>query len=113
MFSDKVAVKILDKTRQDASAQRLLHREISSMEALQHPNVLRLYEVLETPSRLLLVLEYAAGGDLQQHVCCNGRLPDAHCKTTFAQVLSAVKYLVSTRVLTEYYRVQPGYSKYK
>lgn len=94
LLTDKVALKILDRTRLDAQAQRLLSREISSMEALQHPNVIRLYEVVESPSRLFLVLEYAGGGDLHNRIATEGKLCDNTSKITFAQILSAVKYMV-------------------
>lgn len=90
-----MALKILDRTRLDTQAQRLLSREISSMESLQHPNVVRLYEVVETPSRLYLVLEYAGGGDLHNRICNEGKLSDNISKVTFAQILSAIKYMVS------------------
>lgn len=95
LLVDKVALKILDKTRLDTQAQRLLSREISSMQFLRHPNVVHLYEVVETPSRLHLVLEYAAGGDLHNRICNQGKLSDNTCKITFAQILSAIKYMVS------------------
>lgn len=95
VFIDKVALKILDKTRLDSQAQRLVSREISNMECLQHLNVVRLYEVVETPSRLYLVVEYAGGGDLHNRICNEGKLPDITCKITFAQILSAIKYMVS------------------
>ncbi|XP_038153495.1 serine/threonine-protein kinase NIM1 [Cyprinodon tularosa] len=96
---DKVALKILDRTRLDAQAQRLLSREISSMELLQHPNVIRLYEVVETPSRLFLVLEYAGGGDLHNRICNEGKLSDNASKITFAQILSAVKYMHNMNII--------------
>uniref|UniRef100_A0A8C2YZK1 non-specific serine/threonine protein kinase n=1 Tax=Cyclopterus lumpus TaxID=8103 RepID=A0A8C2YZK1_CYCLU len=84
----KVALKVLDKTRLDSQAQRLLSKEISSMECLQHPNVVCLYEVMEKPSRLYLVLEYAGGGDLHNRLSTQGKLSENACKITFAQILS-------------------------
>ncbi|XP_026153750.1 serine/threonine-protein kinase NIM1 [Mastacembelus armatus] len=99
LTKDKVALKILDKTRLDSQTQRLLSREISSMESLQHPNVLRLYEVLETPSRLHLVLEYAGGGDLHSKICNEGKLSDNTSKITFAQILSAIKFMHNINII--------------
>ncbi|XP_029940586.1 serine/threonine-protein kinase NIM1 [Salarias fasciatus] len=96
---DKVALKILDRTRMDPQAQRLLSREIGSMEALQHPNVVRLYEVVETPCRLYLVLEYAGGGDLHNRICSEGKLCDTACKITFAQILAAIKYMHGINII--------------
>ncbi|CAL1569072.1 unnamed protein product [Knipowitschia caucasica] len=95
LTKDKVAMKILDKARLDPTAQRLLHREIVGLESLRHPNVVRLYEVVDTPSRLHLVLEYAGGGDLADHIYTHGRLSDHRSKIIFAQILAAVKYMHS------------------
>lgn len=81
--------------RLDLQTQRMLSREIAIMESLYHPNVLRLYEVLETLSRLYLVLEYAGGGDLHFRISSQGKLSDLESKLVFAQILSAVKHLVS------------------
>ncbi|KAG1943493.1 serine/threonine-protein kinase NIM1 [Pimephales promelas] len=99
LTKDKVAIKIMDKMRLDLQTQRMLSREVSNMESLYHPNVLQLYEVLETPSRLYLVLEFAGGGDLHTRISSEGKLSDRDSKIVFAQVLSAVKYMHEKNII--------------
>uniref|UniRef100_A0A6Q2YTB6 non-specific serine/threonine protein kinase n=1 Tax=Esox lucius TaxID=8010 RepID=A0A6Q2YTB6_ESOLU len=99
LTSDKVAIKVLDKTRLNVQTQKLLSREISCMEALQHANIVRLYEVVESHSRLYLVLEYAGGGDLHTHICSEGRLSEPVAKITFAQILSAIKHMHAKNII--------------
>ncbi|XP_061117934.1 serine/threonine-protein kinase NIM1-like [Conger conger] len=93
LTADKVAIKVLDKTRLDQHTLRLLSQEVDSMERLHHPNVIRLYEVLETPSRLHLVMEYASGGDLFTKISTAGKLSDSNSKIVFRQILSAVNHM--------------------
>ncbi|XP_076145889.1 serine/threonine-protein kinase NIM1 isoform X1 [Alosa pseudoharengus] len=99
LTKDKVAIKILDKTKLDQKTQRLLSREISSMERLHHPNIIRLYEVVETLTRLHLVMEYAAGGELYTKISTEGKLSDIDCKIVFSQVLSAVKHMHDNNII--------------
>ena len=94
LSSEKVAIKILDKTKLDQKTQRLLSREISCMEKLRHPNIIRIYEVIETLSKVYMVIEYANGGELFHKILNEGKLPERVSKKYFAQVVSAVNHMV-------------------
>lgn len=93
-IAEKVAIKILDKTKLDQKTQRLLSREISSMERLHHPNIIRLYEVVETLAKLHIVMEYAGGGELFTKISNEGKFPESEAKHIFAQSVAGVQHMV-------------------
>ncbi|KAL6637256.1 hypothetical protein ACP70R_024828 [Stipagrostis hirtigluma subsp. patula] len=92
---DPVAVKVLDKPELAATgmAARVL-REVSAMQRLRHPNVLRLHEVLATRSKVYLVMELAPGGDLLSRLASlpARRLPEHAARRVFLQLVSALIY---------------------
>ncbi|XP_028404598.1 serine/threonine-protein kinase NIM1-like [Dendronephthya gigantea] len=90
---DKVAIKIYDKTKLDGKTQRLLSREISSMEHLHHPNIVRLYEVIETLTKLHLVMEFANGGELFTKISTEGKLAEKTTKRIFSQIVAALDHM--------------------
>ena len=93
-YLEKVALKILDKTKLDEKTKRLLSREINSMEKLNHPNIIRIFEVLETASKIYIALEYACHGELFHKILSEGKFSEADAKIYFGQLTSAVAYMV-------------------
>jgi serine/threonine-protein kinase NIM1 len=90
-----VAIKILDRIKLEKSTQRLLMHEISSIERLHHPNIIRLYEVIETPTAYYIITEFAIGGNLHTRITKNGKLSDHVAKKVFAQLTAAVDHMVT------------------
>ncbi|XP_040893639.1 SNF related kinase b isoform X2 [Toxotes jaculatrix] len=88
-----VAVKMIDKTKLDVLATSHLLQEVRCMRLVQHPNVVRLYEVIDTPTTLYLVMELAEGGDLYDYILRHeGGVAEGTAKRHFAQIVRAVAY---------------------
>ncbi|KAK6920922.1 Kinase associated domain 1 (KA1) [Dillenia turbinata] len=88
-----VAIKILDrhKMKQDKMEENV-KREIKIFRLLVHPHILRLYEIMETPTKIYLVMEYMDSGDLYDYIIQNGRLHDNVARKMFQQIISGLEY---------------------
>ncbi|XP_037091143.1 serine/threonine-protein kinase NIM1-like [Pollicipes pollicipes] len=93
LTNERVAVKILSKAKLDQKTQRMLAREIANMDKVHHPNIIRLYEVLETLSKIHLVMEHAPGGELFHKITTEGRLSERRARPLVAQLVSAVQHM--------------------
>jgi serine/threonine protein kinase len=62
------------------------------MKLLRHPNVIRLYEVVDTEKVLFLIMEYASGGEVLDFIVAHGRLGEKEARRFFRQILSAIAY---------------------
>nr|XP_015223738.1 PREDICTED: SNF-related serine/threonine-protein kinase-like [Lepisosteus oculatus] len=88
-----VAVKVIDKTKLDSLAAGHLLQEVRCMKLVQHPNVVRLYEVIDTQTKLYLILELGDGGDMYDYILRHeGGVSEAQAKVHFAQIVRAISY---------------------
>ena len=69
-----------------------IEREIVIMKLIDHPNIMRLYDVWETSSDLYLILEYIEGGELFDYLCNKGPLSPSEALGYFQQIIFAVDY---------------------
>ncbi|XP_051763080.1 serine/threonine-protein kinase SIK2-like [Ctenopharyngodon idella] len=88
----EVAIKIIDKTRLDESDLEKINREVQIMKLLKHPNIIKLYQVMETKDMLYIVTEYAKNGEMFDYLTSVGHLSEAEARSKFWQLLDAVEY---------------------
>ncbi|XP_033832396.1 MAP/microtubule affinity-regulating kinase 4 isoform X1 [Periophthalmus magnuspinnatus] len=88
----EVAIKIIDKTQLNPTSLQKLYREMRIMKTLNHPNIVQLFEVIETEKTLYLVMEYASGGEVFDYLVAHGRMKEKEARAKFRQIVSAVHY---------------------
>ena len=87
-----MAIKIIDKSKLDAVNLQKVYREVDIMKRLNHPNIIKLYQVMETRHVIYLVSEYASQGEIFDYILENGRLNENEARIKFKQILSAIEY---------------------
>uniref|UniRef100_A0A5B7A2G5 non-specific serine/threonine protein kinase n=2 Tax=Davidia involucrata TaxID=16924 RepID=A0A5B7A2G5_DAVIN len=93
-----VAIKVIDKGKiLRVGLIDQIKREISVMRLVRHPNVVQLYEVLATKTKIYFVMEYAKGGELFNKVA-KGRLKEDVARKYFQQLINAVDFCHSRGV---------------
>ncbi|EES16537.2 hypothetical protein SORBI_3008G016200 [Sorghum bicolor] len=96
---EPVAIKILDKEKVLRHKMvEQIKREISTMKLIKHPNVVRIYEVMGSKTKIYIVLEYVTGGELFDTIANHGRMREDEARRYFQQLINAVDYCHSRGV---------------
>lgn len=89
-----MAVKVLEKSRiADVADVERVTREIHILKQIRHPNLIQLYEIIETPKQLFLVMEYVSEGELFELIVKKKRLKEHEACEYFRQLVAGVEYL--------------------
>ncbi|XP_069990843.1 MAP/microtubule affinity-regulating kinase 3 isoform X33 [Penaeus vannamei] len=95
----EVAIKIIDKTQLNPGSLQKLFREVRIMKILDHPNIVKLFQVIETERTLYLVMEYASGGEVFDYLVFHGRMKEKEARAKFRQIVSAVQYCHQKKII--------------
>ncbi|GAU93065.1 AMP-activated-Kinase-c [Ramazzottius varieornatus] len=89
----KVAVKILNRQKiKSLDVVGKIRREIQNLKLFRHPHIIKLYQVISTPTDIFMIMEYVAGGELFDYIVKHGRLKENDARRFFQQIISGVAY---------------------
>eukprot|EP00033_Pygsuia_biforma_P004475 GCRY01004908.1.p1 GENE.GCRY01004908.1~~GCRY01004908.1.p1 ORF type:complete len:718 (+),score=176.77 GCRY01004908.1:227-2380(+) len=89
----KVAVKFVKKKDvADEESIKGLYLEANIMKQLKHPNIIRLFDIIETPEEIIMVMEWAKGGELFDYIVAHGKLSETLSRKLFRQLVAAVDH---------------------
>lgn len=96
--SREFAIKVIDKKALKGK-EEALHNEISVMHKVEHPNIVKFYEMFDDKTRLYLVIEIVTGGELFDRIIAKGSYTEKDASGLILQVLHAINYLHSLDVV--------------
>ncbi|XP_064626154.1 5'-AMP-activated protein kinase catalytic subunit alpha-2-like isoform X2 [Lineus longissimus] len=89
----RVAVKILNRQKiKSLDVVGKIRREIQNLKLFRHTHIIKLYQVISTPTDIFMVMEYVAGGELFDYIVKHGKLKEHEARRFFQQIISGVDY---------------------
>ena len=97
---ERVAIKILDKfmLSQTPEDYGLVKQELNILKIVKHKYIVQLYEILETPQHIFIIMEYCEGQDILDYILTKGRLSENEALKYFQQLINALYYLHSQNI---------------
>ena len=100
LTNEPVAVKILDKMilSQTPDDYQSVKQEINILKSVKHKHIVQLYEVMQTPRHIFIIMEYCEGKDLLDYILTKSRLSEEESLKYFHQLINALFYLHSQNI---------------
>lgn len=100
LTNERIALKIIEKSKiTEAADIERITREIQILKLLNHPNVIKLYEIVDTPRHVYIVQEYMNNGELFDYIVAKGRLSEKEACRFLCQLLNGLHFLHSRRIV--------------
>lgn len=93
------AMKELQKSRLDPVASQKLLEEVETLRKLDHPHIMKVYELIETPRSYNIFTEYLAGGELFDKIVQLKQFDEVLAAKYTRELMCALAYLHSNRVV--------------
>ena len=95
----RYAIKVVKREKIGQIFTWLELRELDILRKLDHPNVVKLYEIYQDEGYFYFVLEYCSGGELLQYfISKNAHLGEFETLKIMTEIFKAVSYLHENKI---------------
>jgi len=91
--NSQYAVKIVNKQKLNELEKDMHRNEISVVNIISHPSIIKYYEVIQSMTQIYFISEYVPYGELAMYVEKNGKLTEDQAGVVLYYLLNAIKYL--------------------
>ncbi|KAF7336935.1 Non-specific serine/threonine protein kinase [Mycena venus] len=97
---EEVAARLIRRSNVDTAARMSkVEREIKFLKTLKHPNIIRLDDVIESDKYIGIIMEYASGGELFDHILAHRYMRERDASKLFSQLISGVWYMHQKKIV--------------
>ena len=98
-LNEKVAIKFINKKKLQKGDDERIKNEIKIITKLNHPNILKAFEVFDDETNYYIVMERPIRGDLFNYICSKGRLSMDEASFIFYQIVNGIQYLHKNKIV--------------
>lgn len=96
----QIAIKIMEKHgATEQFLKKFLPREMQALQQLRHPNLLRVYRLVETPDQVYFMLEMAQNGDLLDYMNTVHRVPEPEARFIMRSISAGIAHCHSKNII--------------
>jgi len=97
----KFAVKVINKKafHKEPILNKLIKNEILALKNIDHPNIIKFYEIMRSTNNTYFVYEYCNGGNLHEMITRRRNLSERQSLEFFRQLISAFKVLQKDNII--------------
>ena len=94
-INEKVLIHIFPKEviKEKANEVTFMNNHVYLLKLVNHKNILKLYEIIETKTHAFLIYEYFDGIKLSDFISKKKKLSEEECMLIFKEILSILVYL--------------------
>jgi len=90
---ERVAIKIIDRNDVGKDYEKNLRMEMQILQRVDHPNIIKLHEMIEADNKLYFVMELVTGGELFDRIVDKGSYSEDDAKILVRKIVNAIDYL--------------------